>query len=178
MNLKSLLITFVFVYALVSLAVALGIGYSTDYVPEPTLLQKFKEHVFDVLLDNFLIKAVIAFIVGIVVSLIISKWNTIFILCIVLLFFIISPPILAPILHNENSPRSAIRNYIQNVGHPYQSFFAVIKDHNIRKDEYLVAWNDWDNEPVSTSHSCDAKKIDDDTYKISCSSMKDFSLNR
>lgn len=84
MNLKSLLITFVFVYALVSLAVALGIGYSTDYVPEPTLLQKFKEHVFDVLLDNFLIKAVIAFIVGIVVSLVISKWNTIFILCIVL----------------------------------------------------------------------------------------------
>lgn len=67
-NLKSFLITFVYVYALVSLAIALGIGYLTDYVPESTIFQKFKVLLIDVLLDNFLIKVVIASIVGIVIS--------------------------------------------------------------------------------------------------------------
>ncbi|WP_245827570.1 hypothetical protein [Paenisporosarcina indica] len=173
MNLKSFLITFVFVYTLISLAIALGIGYSQDYVPDATLFQKFKVHIIDVPLDNFLIKVVIACIMGIVVGLVISKWNTIFILFIVLIFFIISPPILAPILHNDDSPRSAIRNYIQNAGHPYQSFFAVIEINGAsnKKDEYYVLWNDWDD---VADHSCDANKSDEDTYKISCSQIVPF----
>mgnify|MGYP003498762294 FL=1 len=100
------------------------------------------------------------------------KRNIIFSVCIVLLFFIISPPILAPIMHNDNSPISAIRNYIQNAGHPYQSFFAVIKDKNIKDKQYGmlydVLWNDWDNATGGTGHLCYAKKIEEGTYKISC----------
>jgi hypothetical protein len=100
------------------------------------------------------------------------KRNIIFIVCILLLFFIISLPILAPILHNDNSPRSAIRNYIQNAGHPYQSFFAVIQDKNIKDKQYGtlydVLWNDWDNVTGSTGHLCYAKKIEEGSYKISC----------
>ena len=88
------------------------------------------------------------------------------IVCIVLVFFIISPSILAPILHNDNSPRSAIRNYLQNAGYPYQSFFAIIKE--INADSYVVSLNDWDNATDEIGNQCDAKKIDEDTYIISC----------
>lgn len=74
MNLKAFLITFVFVYVLIiSLPAILGIGYVIDWVPEATLFQKFKGYVIDGLLNNFLIKTVIACIAGIVVSLVITK---------------------------------------------------------------------------------------------------------
>lgn len=73
MNLKALFIAFVFVYVLISLPAILGIGYIIEWVPEATLFQKIKGYVVEGLLNNFLIKVVIAFIVGIVVSLVISK---------------------------------------------------------------------------------------------------------
>ena len=73
MNLKAFLITFVFVYVLISLPEILGIGYVIDWVPEATVFQKFQGYVMDGLLNKFLIKTVIACIVGIVVSLVISK---------------------------------------------------------------------------------------------------------
>lgn len=73
MNLKTFLITFVFVYVSISLPAILGIGTVIDWVPEATLFQKFKGYVIDGLLNNFLIKTVIACIVGITVILIISK---------------------------------------------------------------------------------------------------------
>lgn len=73
MNLKAFLITFVFVYVLISLPAILGIGYVIDWVTEATLFQKFKGYVMDGLLNSFLTKTVIACIVGIVVSLVISK---------------------------------------------------------------------------------------------------------
>lgn len=72
MNLKTFLITFVFVYILISLPGILGIGYVIDWVSEATLFQKFKGYVVDGLLNNFLIKTVIAVTVGIVVSLVTS----------------------------------------------------------------------------------------------------------
>jgi hypothetical protein len=75
MSLKTFLITFVFVYVLTSLPATLGIGYVIDWVPEATLFQKFKGYVIDGLLNNFLIKTVIAFVVGIVLSLVISMWR-------------------------------------------------------------------------------------------------------
>ncbi len=73
MNVKAFLITFVFVYVSISLPEILGIGYAIDWVPEAKLFQKFKGYVIDGLLNNFLIKTVIACIVGIVVNLVISK---------------------------------------------------------------------------------------------------------
>ena len=103
------------------------------------------------------------------------KTNIILIVCIVLVFFIISPLILAPILHNDNSQKSAIRNYLQNAGYPYQSFFAIIKE--INADSYVVSLNDWNNE-TDTGYICDAKRTDEDTYKISCVLGIDLSLKK
>ncbi|WP_202078957.1 hypothetical protein [Caldalkalibacillus salinus] len=69
MNLKTLIITFIIVYALLSLPAILGIGYVIDWVPEATLFQKFKGYVMDGLLNDFFMKAIIACIVGMVLSL-------------------------------------------------------------------------------------------------------------
>ena len=100
------------------------------------------------------------------------KRSIIFIVCVVLFFFIISPPILAPMMHNDQSPRSAIRNYIQNAGHPYQSFFVVIKNKHTKDIQYGmlydVLWNDWDSATGETGQLCYAKKIEDSSYNISC----------
>lgn len=43
-----------------------------DWIPEATLFQKFKGYVIDSLLNNYLIKTLIATIVGIVVSWVVS----------------------------------------------------------------------------------------------------------
>jgi len=72
MNIKALILTFIFVYVLISLPAILGIGYVIDWVPEATLFQKFKGYVIDGLLNNFLMKTVIACIGGIVVNFVIS----------------------------------------------------------------------------------------------------------
>jgi len=73
MNLKAFLIIFVLVYVSISLPEIFGIGTVIDWVPEATLFQKLKGYVIEGLLNNFLGKTVIACIVGIVVSLVISK---------------------------------------------------------------------------------------------------------
>lgn len=73
MNLKAFFITFVFVYISISLLAIVGIGYVIDWVPGATWYQKFKGYVIDGLINNFLIKTIIASIVGFVVSLVISK---------------------------------------------------------------------------------------------------------
>ncbi|RDU37182.1 hypothetical protein DRW41_10910 [Neobacillus piezotolerans] len=73
MNLKTFLLNFVFVYVLISLPSIVGIGYVIDWVPEATLFKQFKGYVIDGLLNNFVIKNVIAIIVGFVVTLIIFK---------------------------------------------------------------------------------------------------------
>ncbi|KGP71025.1 hypothetical protein [Pontibacillus yanchengensis] len=72
MNLKALVLTFIFVYFMVSLPGILGVGYVIDWVPGTSNFQKFKGYLFEGLTQNILIKTVIAFIVGIIVSLIIS----------------------------------------------------------------------------------------------------------
>lgn len=88
------------------------------------------------------------------------------------IILIILLPLLAPFIHNNNSPRSAIRNYIQNSGHPYQSFFAVIKDKNFKDPQYGelydVLWVDWDSETGQTGNICYAKKTASNAYKVSC----------
>ncbi|AGK52314.1 hypothetical protein [Bacillus sp. 1NLA3E] len=101
-----------------------------------------------------------------------KKKNIILIVSSVILILIILSPLLAPIIHNDNSPRSAIRNYIQKSGHPYQSFFAVINDKNYKDDQYgklyEVLWKDWDNVTGTTPSLCYAKKTADNIYKVSC----------
>jgi type III secretory pathway component EscS len=73
MSLKAFMIGFVLVYLLISLPAILGIGYVIDWVPEATLFQKFKGYVVNGLLNNFLIKILIASIVGVIVSFVIAR---------------------------------------------------------------------------------------------------------
>ena len=100
------------------------------------------------------------------------KRTSIFIIGMLLFIFFITAPLLAPIVHDDHSPKSAVRNYIQQAGHPYQSFFAVIKNTDFKDPEYGVLydvlWIDWDNETGSTAQLCYAKESGKDLFTISC----------
>jgi hypothetical protein len=90
-------------------------------------------------------------------------------LIVILLTILIAPPIFAPIIHDNDNPKSAIRNLIYKDGHPYQSFFAMIKDKQINDPEYGhmydVFWNDWNSETGQTGNICYAKK-EDNIFKV------------
>lgn len=73
MKIKAFLITLVLVYILLSLPAILGIGYVIDWVPEATWYQKFQGYVIDGLLNKLIIKTVVACMVGIIVSVVISN---------------------------------------------------------------------------------------------------------
>lgn len=73
MNIKMFIFGFIVVYLLISLPTMLGIGYVIDWIPETTLLQKFKGYVVEGLTSNYLIKMVISVIFGVIFSLFISK---------------------------------------------------------------------------------------------------------
>ena len=73
MDNKTFILSFIVVYILISLPTILGIGYVIDWVPEATLLQKFKGYVIEGLTNNYLIKIVISVIVSVIFSLFLSK---------------------------------------------------------------------------------------------------------
>lgn len=70
----------------------------------------------------------------------------IYTLLIVILVFLLLPPILAPIIHKSDSPRSAIRAELVKRNHPYQSFVAIIKENGHDQQygkRYDVTWIDF-----------------------------------
>lgn len=89
-----------------------------------------------------------------------------------LILIIIFTPILAPFVHNNDSPRSALREAIFKGGHPYQSFFALItKDEYIDKDYgqlYNVYWFDYDSLTGNTASLCYTKEVESEKYEVSC----------
>ena len=94
------------------------------------------------------------------------------IIFIALLILAISLPLLAPVLHNDDSPRSAIRNYIYNEGYTYQSFFSFITNDDYKDQEYgeryNVVWNAWKSETGMSPSTCYAKKTGENHYEVSC----------
>ena len=90
----------------------------------------------------------------------------------VLLAITIFPPILAPFIHNDDSPRSAIREKILKDGHPYQSFFAFITKKDFVDPEYGqlydVYWFDHDSPTGTTPTLCYAPKTTSEKYEVSC----------
>ena len=89
-----------------------------------------------------------------------------------LLAIIILPPILGPFIHNDDSPRSAIREEILKDGHPYQSFFAIITKKDFIDPEYGqlydVYWFDHDSPTGTTPTLCYAPKTTSEKYEVSC----------
>ena len=96
----------------------------------------------------------------------------IYFLAILLVILIVFPPLIAPVIHNNDSPKSSIRNYIYKNGYSYQSVFALIQDKNITDNtygkKYKVLWNDWKSETNSTGTICYAKKTNKNNYNVSC----------
>lgn len=74
-NIKLFLLGFIVVYILISLPVMLEIGYTIDWVPEATFLQKFKGSMIEGFTNNYLIKVMISIIVGAIFSLFYRKRN-------------------------------------------------------------------------------------------------------
>lgn len=99
--------------------------------------------------------------------------NKLLILGMLLLVLIITlPPLFAPLLHNHDSPRSALREAIYKDGHPYQSFTAFIKKGDY-KDEaygqlYNVYWYDYNSPTGETATMCYTNKIENDKYVVAC----------
>ena len=95
-------------------------------------------------------------------------WIFIGVLIIVLVF----PPLLDSVIHDNDSPRSAIRAYIRDDGYPYQSFFAIIISRDTYDEDYghkyEVIWNDWKNETGMTGTICYAKQNENEKYSVSC----------
>lgn len=73
MNIKTFIFGFIIVYLLISFPTMLELGYVIDWIPETTLLQKFKVYVVEGLTSNYLIKMVISVIFSVIFSLFISK---------------------------------------------------------------------------------------------------------
>ncbi|WP_421385317.1 hypothetical protein ACOJQI_11295 [Bacillus salacetis] len=89
-----------------------------------------------------------------------------------LMVLILFPPWLAPLVHDNDSPRSALREGIYKDGHPYQSFFALIlKDHYKDKDygqRYNVYWYNHDSPTGDTATMCYTKETESGKYVFSC----------
>ncbi|MDY0407482.1 hypothetical protein ACFFIS_10440 [Virgibacillus soli] len=85
--------------------------------------------------------------------------------------FIILPPILAPIVHDNHSPKSALREAIYKNGHPYQSFFALIFKGDVDEtygQRYHVFWYDFDSPTGDTATICYTKEFEKGKYDVSC----------
>ncbi len=89
-----------------------------------------------------------------------------------LLVILIFPPVFAPLIHDNDSPRSAIREAILKNGHPYQSIFAlIIKDTYKDKDygqRYNVYWFNYDSATGDTATICYTKEEEIEKYEVSC----------
>ncbi len=73
MRLKTFMTALISVYVLISLPAIFSFGYVIDWVPEATLFQKFKAYVVDGLINNFILKVVIAVITAAIISLFVSR---------------------------------------------------------------------------------------------------------
>ncbi|MCA1057694.1 hypothetical protein LCL96_02045 [Rossellomorea aquimaris] len=86
--------------------------------------------------------------------------------------FVALPPLLAPKIHDHDSPRSALREAIYKDGHPYQSFFAFIKKEDYQDQEYgqqyHVYWYDYNSPTGETASICYAKANENEEYEVAC----------
>lgn len=166
-NIKKIVLTTFFAYIILSLLIAVNIGYLTGTNPNNTLIQKFTTYGVGIFLNNFSFKLLFSALVSIIIVQIISykKFNIIAIP--LLIVSVVCPPVVAPLLHNNASEESAIRNYIQNNGNPYQSFFAVLNKNDTYNGttDYAVLWID-DN--GNRNHTCTTSMISNGTYTVSC----------
>ncbi|MFS0654796.1 hypothetical protein [Bacillus sp. 179-C3.3 HS] len=100
------------------------------------------------------------------------KTGRLILLFMTILISIIILPILSPIFFTNATEKGAIRHFIYQEGHPYQSYFALIQKKNHIDPEYgqlyHVTWQNWKNDTGMTPSVCYAKKVDNKEYNVSC----------
>jgi hypothetical protein len=89
-----------------------------------------------------------------------------------LVFIITIPPMLAPSVHDNDTPRSALRQAIYKDGHPYQSFFALIKKGDYKDKDYgqryNVYWYDHNSPTGETATICYTNIMENEKYEVTC----------
>ncbi len=89
-----------------------------------------------------------------------------------LAFIITIPPVLAPAVHDNETPRSALRQAIYKDGHPYQSFFALIKKGDYQDEDYgqryNVYWYDHNSPTGETASICYTNMLENEKYEVTC----------
>ena len=89
---------------------------------------------------------------------------------VIIIVLLLMLPILAPYIHTGKTPKSAIRKYIYEQGHPYQSYIAMIKtngkdaEHGLRYD---VTWVDYNDPTDVTGNIFYVKKNPSGFYVVS-----------
>jgi hypothetical protein len=89
----------------------------------------------------------------------VTKTKKVLILSLLIVVVLISlPPIVAPLVHDNDSPKSALREAILKDGHPYQSFFAFIQKGDYQDKDYgqryNVYWYDHNSPAGDTATIC------------------------
>lgn len=87
----------------------------------------------------------------------------------ILLLLILLPP-LSPVVFSNETESGAIRHYLYEAGHPYQSYTAILDKRMLDPEYgrmYDVVWYDYDSETGMTPTICYSKKTAQQ-YSVSC----------
>jgi len=87
----------------------------------------------------------------------------------VLTLFIVLP-LLSPVVFSNETESGAIRHYLYEAGHPYQSYTAILDKRMLDPEYgrmYDVVWYDYDSETGMTPTICYSKKTAQQ-YSVSC----------
>lgn len=79
-------------------------------------------------------------------------------------------PLLSPVVFSNETESGAIRHYLYEQGHPYQSYTAILDKRMVDPDYgrmYDVVWYDYDSETGMTPTICYSKKTAQQ-YSVSC----------
>ncbi len=95
----------------------------------------------------------------------IGLWIGGFVLTLLIVF-----PLLSPVVFSNETESGAIRHYLYEQGHPYQSYTAILDKRMVDPDYgrmYDVVWYDYDSETAMTPTICYSKKTAQQ-YSVSC----------
>ncbi|MCT4790986.1 MULTISPECIES: hypothetical protein [Exiguobacterium] len=95
----------------------------------------------------------------------IGLWIGGFVLTLLIVF-----PLLSPVVFSNETESGAIRHYLYEQGHPYQSYTAILDKRMVDPDYgrmYDVVWYDYDSETGMTPTICYSKKTAQQ-YSVSC----------
>ncbi|WP_426353559.1 hypothetical protein [Exiguobacterium sp. R-39] len=88
--------------------------------------------------------------------------------CVLTLLIVL--PLLSPVVFSNDTESGAIRHYLYEQGHPYQSYTVILDKRMVDPNYgrmYDVVWYDYDSETGMTPTICYSKKTAQH-YSVSC----------